>query len=890
MRVMRAVRWMILLFLAGPTIVVSAADQPLPSKPSPESASLHEMLSSAPQAAPSVLRLDEDASAHHAGQPSTQEPLSSGRLRVKAYVDAFNNGDEDLYRQFVDDSAAWAFLKQSVPLFECPDKQFEEIYYFRWWTYRKHIKQTPDGFVITEFLPPVGWAGKHNTINCPAGHHLYEGRWLADPRYLDDYSRFWFRKGGQPRRYSFWAADAVWNRCLATGDRSLAIDLLPDLTANYEAWEATHRDPNGLFWQIDDRDGMEVSIGGSGYRATINSYMYGDALAIAHIAELAGKPELAADYRARAARIKQLVQEHLWDAQAGFFKVAPRGPAIRLADVRELHGYTPWYFHLPDPAMTVAWRQLMDPQGFLAPFGPTTAEQRHPRFALSYQGHECQWNGPSWPFATSVTLVALANLLNDGPQDVVSRRDYFDLLSTYTKSHRRKCDEGRVVPWIDENLNPSTGDWISRTRLRTWKNGSWDARKGGVERGKDYNHSTYCDLIITGLVGLRPRADDTIEVAPLLPEGVWDYFCLDRVPYHGRWLTILYDRTGTRYGRGVGLRVLADGQTLAASERLTRITASLPAHASQQKSQGTAETAAGWTKHAGNPVLGGKLGTCFDIAVLKQGDRYRMYFSWRPKRSVALVESRDGIHWSEPLIVLGPEPKTGWEQDINRPVVVQREDGFHMWYTGQARGRSAIGYATSPDGNTWTRKSSQPVLSAERPWEKVAVMCPHVLWDEPARQYRMWYSGGEQYEPDAIGYATSPDGLQWTKREQPVFVSDPAIPWECHKVTACQVIRQREWFVMFYIGFRDKHHAQIGIARSRDGVHDWLRHPVNPILCPGLDRWDHDACYKPFAIFDRSKWLLWYNGRRGKVEQIGLALHEGEDLGFGPESGHSPAR
>jgi len=72
----------------------------------------------------------------------------------------------------------------------------------------------------------------------------------------------------------------------------------------------------------------------------------------------------------------------------------------------------------------------------------------------------------------------------------------------------------------------------------------------------------------------------------------------------------------------------------------------------------------------------------------------------------------------------------------------------------------------------------------------------------------------------------------------------------------------------------------MGIARSRDGIHDWQRHPANPIVRPGRDRWDHDACYKPFAVFDGSKWLLWYNGRRGHTEQIGLAVHKGEDLGF----------
>ena len=100
-----------------------------------------------------------------------------------------------------------------------------------------------------------------------------------------------------------------------------------------------------------------------------------------------------------------------------------------------------------------------------------------------------------------------------------------------------------------------------------------------------------------------------------------------------------------------------------------------------------------------------------------------------------------------------------------------------MWYTGQARGKSWIGYATSKDGKSWRSESDKPVLSAEQPWEKVAVMCPHVIYDEKAKLYRMWYSGGEQYEPDAIGYATSKDGLKWAKHEKnPIFKPDPRMP------------------------------------------------------------------------------------------------------------------
>src|SRR3974390_1954485 len=102
------------------------------------------------------------------------------------------------------------------------------------------------------------------------------------------------------------------------------------------------------------------------------------------------------------------------------------------------------------------------------------------------------------------------------------------------------------------------------------------------------------------------------------------------------------------------------------------------------QAQDKPETAGGWRKYEANPVLGGSLGTCFDVALLREAAKYRMWFSWRPKQSVALVESTDGIHWSQPEIILGPNHSTDWEADINRPVVVHRQDGYHMWYTGQA--------------------------------------------------------------------------------------------------------------------------------------------------------------------------------------------------------------
>jgi hypothetical protein len=370
-------------------------------------------------------------------------------------------------------------------------------------------------------------------------------------------------KAANPRRYSFWAADALWARFEVTGDARPVRELLPDLVSNYEAWEKGHQDTNGLFWQSDDRDGMEVSIGGPGYRPTINSYMYGDAIAVAHLAELAGEPAIAEKFLAKASAIKDLVQRKLWDTNASFYKVLPRGGS-RLADVREELGYTPWYFNLPDADKSVAWKQVMDTNGFYAPYGPTTAERRAPGFRASTEGHECQWNGPSWPYSTSVTLTAMANLLDNYRQSDVTKSDYFTLLSIYARSQHRALPGGRQIPWIDEDLNPITGDWIARTLLQ---------QRGSeiVERGKDYNHSTFCDLIITGLVGLRPRADDTLEVNPLAPDS-WDYFCLDNIRYHGHWITILWDKTGKHYHKGKGLRVVVDGVKKTASASMKKLT------------------------------------------------------------------------------------------------------------------------------------------------------------------------------------------------------------------------------------------------------------------------------------------------------------------------------
>jgi hypothetical protein len=304
---------------------------------------------------------------------------------------------------------------------------------------------------------------------------------------------------------------------------------------------------------------MEESISGSrtkkNIRPTINSYMFGNARAIAAIARLAGRDELAASYENKAALLKKLTQETLWDDAAKFFKV--RDEAGYLSDAREEIGFIPWYFELPDTNANyeAAWAQFADDAGFRAPFGITTAERRHPQFRSHGVG-KCEWDGAVWPFATSQTLVALGNVLCDYPlQKFVTARDYFDAFATYVHSQHY---DGK--PYIGEYLDEKTGAWL----------------KGANERSRWYNHSTFADLLITGVIGLRPRTDDTLEIHPLLPERAWDWFCLDGVSYHNHTLTILWDRDGARYKCGRGFIVLINGKVLVRADTLQPLTAQLP--------------------------------------------------------------------------------------------------------------------------------------------------------------------------------------------------------------------------------------------------------------------------------------------------------------------------
>ena len=491
-----------------------------------------------------------------------------------------------LARQTWWDNQDFDWFAARIPAFESPDSVIDATYYYRWELVTKHLTYgAPEtGYTFTEFIDRPFWSGSYGAISCPLGHQMEEIRWLNDPGIIEDFARYWFETpGAEPRSYSNWYGAAIWETYQVLGDTGYLHRLLPYMKRQYagwmaERWDASHRMfrwdglHDGMERNINSRQTDDIDEGAEGYRPTLNSYLFADAEAIANASALFGDTATAREFTSRADSLRRRVEQELWDDRRTFFlhqfahdekngiraltRTYDSGKYAGDSHGRELIGYVPWQFNLPEPdkGYERAWRFLMDTSYFLAPYGPTTTERHDPQFSISPRC--CWWSGNSWPYATTQTLVAMANLLNRYEQDVVSADDWMTLFNIYTRTQRKNGH-----PYIAEAANPD--------------NGSWEGHDTPYH-SEHYFHSGYVNLVITGLVGVRPRADDSVEVNPLAPRD-WPWFALDDVRYHGRRLAVIWDRDGTRYGHGPGLVILADGQVIARSPTLGRLVAYLRA-------------------------------------------------------------------------------------------------------------------------------------------------------------------------------------------------------------------------------------------------------------------------------------------------------------------------
>lgn len=558
---------------------------------------------------------------------------AAGILVVGATASLVVLNPSDFASQLGDD-LPWAI--SNVPFFECDDSDITDAYYFRWTSFRRHINATgahwpgasSNGYVVTEFLPPVSWAGPFNSIVDAAGHHFRDGRWLRDHDVTSDYAYWWFSPNAtNVNQYTHWLQSAILDLAAVTGNASLPIDLLGGFVENYLTRNAIgYLSEDDCWYQKDDNDAMETSISGNGCRPTIQAAMYANMRAIAATAQLVGNASLYAQFDALANHTQARMLELLWNSNITSFAVyknvqktvevdskpkmsesaglaAPVGvpppgnvtcppawPTGQLVSVRELLGLSsPWYWgvipHGDDAVAKYAqsWAQLGDPQGFLGRWGPRTAERRHPCYNYSSwtTAHECNWDGPSWPYETSRVLTGLANMLQDypGQQDVMKPADFVEQLSTYARAHTQSTAINGTRPWIGEDLHPDDGYWIAREIM-------YAQNRSSRNRGQWYLHSSYIDVVISGFLGVRPSLGDTWVLNPLVsaanasvpggsPPGSMAYFALDNVLYHGHNVSIAWDVDGTRYGLGAGLKVWCDGARIVTVPSLANVTVNM---------------------------------------------------------------------------------------------------------------------------------------------------------------------------------------------------------------------------------------------------------------------------------------------------------------------------
>ena len=466
----------------------------------------------------------------------------------------------------------WDWYVDNIPFVETPDARLDEVYYYRWQLLTTHLRYASPqvGYVATEFNDSPGYAGAFGAIVAPSGHQLYEMQWLRDRRFAEDYLEFYFNQhSSKPYSYSSWLADNAWTLNKVHRNDAYATELLPELVKYYEHYEEMQFNPAlGLFWSVPVWDAMEHTVsskraissyhGGDGYRPTLNSYMYANALAIQAIAQKVGDSALAAGYGRKAAALRTNVQNRLWDDDRDFFLHMYRlneKDGIRAETLiddtglytgdkkgREQIGFIPWAFNLPEDqpgdGYEEAWTYLTDANYFQARYGPRTAEHSDHRYSVP--GPCCHWSGRSWPYATTQTLKGMANALQNYTQTHIDKTDYIDTLNTYVDVHM--AGSGNQRPYIAEAIHPDNGSWSGHNRR---------------DHSEHYFHSGYVDLIITGLMGLQPQSDDTLVLKPLVP-ATWGYFLLDNLRYHGHDITILWDRDGTKYQRGSGYQVFVD--------------------------------------------------------------------------------------------------------------------------------------------------------------------------------------------------------------------------------------------------------------------------------------------------------------------------------------------
>ncbi|MBL8079829.1 MAG: hypothetical protein JNM55_17815 [Anaerolineales bacterium] len=260
---------------------------------------------------------------------------------------------------------------------------------------------------------------------------------------------------------------------------------------------------------------------------------------------------------------------------------------------------------------------------------------------------------------------------------------------------------------------------------------------------------------------------------------------------------------------------------------------------------------------------------------------------------VGYVTSTDGYRWTkigdEPVFKTSDVPFAKIAMYASSALVSANREWiiyFYTWDSSNIPYASVIGRATAPQATGPWVSDAEPVLKpgSTGEWDEQQVLAPHVIQTDDG--YIMYYSGADSTGKQQIGMATSSDGIQWTKyndpattdapyaESDPVFQPGEAGSWDAYQVHQPRVLETPQGWAMFYRGTKDRNNNMaLGLATSDDGIH-WDRSALNPVFDP------HDiprASYFWFhnAVFVNDTYFIFIESDISQTTEIYLATHEG---------------
>ena len=235
--------------------------------------------------------------------------------------------------------------------------------------------------------------------------------------------------------------------------------------------------------------------------------------------------------------------------------------------------------------------------------------------------------------------------------------------------------------------------------------------------------------------------------------------------------------------------------------------------------------------------------------------------------------SKDGFTWQKDSLnpIFKISPATAWDDAASfAPYVLADSLGYTMWYAGwkgQNYGATQIGRATSINGRSWQKDSLNPVLAfgSTSEWDASYLLPETVIFD--GSKYKIWYMGGRgggfPTTSGSIGYATSPDGINWTKYAQnPILKSGPSGSWDNGGIGLCGVIYDSGYYRMWYegniINYHNDRMGGLGYAVSEDGI-NWKKYPGNPVIPSTFSSWTQSTPNGPTLIRSGNELRMWYS-------------------------------